>query len=242
MSTNLDDIKLKIKALAAKTVERGCTEHEALSAMAGVGRLLQRYNLTMNELDVRDSTYKTIYIDIERAHRHPIDDVTLALARLLGVKTWFHRRHRTSAYAFFGQVQDLEFIEYLFNVCLRALDTDTERFKNSKVYQNPRGHHRRTLSVSFQRGMAERIAERIDEIHQQNDAQYAAQHTGRSLVVLKKELVEEAFEKEGIQLRTSMRYVRLPHPQAHSHGRRAGDKVNLSRPVPKQARPAGHLR
>jgi len=77
MSTNLDDIKLKIKALAAKTVERGCTEHEALSAMAGVGRLLQRYNLTMNELDVRDSTYKTIYIDIERAHRHPIDDVTL---------------------------------------------------------------------------------------------------------------------------------------------------------------------
>jgi hypothetical protein len=62
----LDRIKLKIKALAAKTVSNGCSEEEALSAMLGVGRLLSQYNLKMEECDVRKSPCKTLFMDISR--------------------------------------------------------------------------------------------------------------------------------------------------------------------------------
>ena len=46
-------VKARIKALAERTVARGCTEAEAMAAAEMVGRLLERYALTMDEIDVR---------------------------------------------------------------------------------------------------------------------------------------------------------------------------------------------
>ena len=40
MNVDLDKIKARIRALSAKTVENGCTEAEALSAIAVVGKLV----------------------------------------------------------------------------------------------------------------------------------------------------------------------------------------------------------
>jgi hypothetical protein len=44
----LSRVKSRIKALAEKTVANGCTEAEAMSAAEMVGRLLERYALTMD--------------------------------------------------------------------------------------------------------------------------------------------------------------------------------------------------
>src|SRR4249920_3164345 len=93
MNTELDKIKLKIKALAAKTVANGCSEHEAMSAMLGVGRLLSQYNLKMEECDVRETKCKSIFIDLGRIRRHPIDSCITALANLVSAKCWFHRTY-----------------------------------------------------------------------------------------------------------------------------------------------------
>jgi hypothetical protein len=54
MHSELARVKTKIKALAAKTVEAGCSEHEALHAAEMVGRLLDQYNLSMDEIDIRE--------------------------------------------------------------------------------------------------------------------------------------------------------------------------------------------
>src|SRR4051812_12666015 len=54
MNSELAKVKAKIKALAAKTVEAGCSEHEALHAAEMVGRLLDQYNLSMDEIDIRE--------------------------------------------------------------------------------------------------------------------------------------------------------------------------------------------
>ncbi len=45
--------QLGIAALSARTIERGGTEAEAMAAAAMVGRLLGRYALTMEEVDIR---------------------------------------------------------------------------------------------------------------------------------------------------------------------------------------------
>ena len=46
-------VKTRIRALAEKTTSNGCTEAEALSAAEMVGRLLERYALTMEQIDLR---------------------------------------------------------------------------------------------------------------------------------------------------------------------------------------------
>ena len=135
MSSELDKIKFKIKALAAKTVAAGCSEQEAMSAMLGVGRLLSQYNLTMQECDVRESACKTLLIDAGRKKRHPIDACITSLANLVNAKCWYQRHwQKTSAWAFFGQEGDLELIEYLYHVIRSAMDHESEEFKIGRAH------------------------------------------------------------------------------------------------------------
>jgi Protein of unknown function (DUF2786) len=244
MNLELDKIKFKIKALAAKTVDNGCSEHEAMSAMLGVGRLLSQYNLTMEECDVRESPCKTIFIDIGRTKRHPIDSCVTALANLVHAKCWFHRhRGKPSAYAFFGQENDLELVDYLFRVIRAALESEAEAFKQSEAYRETghpdisatiglRAGARRSAYVSFQRGMACRIGKRLIELKAQNDAELARYRTtGTALIVLKKQLIEDEWKKEGVRLGKYRGGWRVGNRSAFDQGQQAGDRVNLSRPL-----------
>ena len=52
-TNELTRVKARIKALTEKTVSNGCTEAEAMAAAEMVGRLLERYALSMEEIDVR---------------------------------------------------------------------------------------------------------------------------------------------------------------------------------------------
>jgi Protein of unknown function (DUF2786) len=238
MTTELDRIKFKIKALASKTIAAGCSEHEAMSAMLGVGRLLSQYNLTMEECDVRESPCKTIFLNIGRTHRHPIDSCINALAALVSARCWFHRHWgKPSAYAFFGQENDLELVEYLFKVIHAALENEAEEFKQTDDYllagsMTGNAGARRSAYVSFQRGMACRISYRLTELKQQNDMELARHRpTGTALVVLKKQLIEDEFKKEGVKLGTYRGSWRIGNARAFGHGQDAGDRVNLSRPL-----------
>ena len=55
----LDKLKLRIQALRAKTIDNGCTEDEALSAAAKVAELLDRYDLSLTDIDIRASALRT---------------------------------------------------------------------------------------------------------------------------------------------------------------------------------------
>ena len=271
--SELDAIKRKIMSLAAKTVANGCSEQEAMAAMQGVGRLLLQYNLTMEECDVRTSPCKTIFLDIGRMKRHPIDGCVNGLAKLVDAKCWFNRtwnqhyRKTGTSYAFFGQVQDLELLEYLFKVIHMAMETETENFKQNRsqdlrvevaanaaleLHKEFDDLHvrlkkrmpglRRSATVSFQHGMAARIHARLIELKEQNDEMLArSRQTGRALVVLKMQLVEDEFRKRGPKL-SRYRYNRsISDGSAYSLGQKAGDKVNLSRPLKKDSGPSGLL-
>ena len=54
--TELEKVKMRIRALAARTVDRGCSEAEALAAAQKVGELLEVYGLTMSEVELREET------------------------------------------------------------------------------------------------------------------------------------------------------------------------------------------
>ena len=51
---DLDRVLARIQALRAKTVDRGCTEQEALAAAGKVAELLDRYGLSLSEVELKE--------------------------------------------------------------------------------------------------------------------------------------------------------------------------------------------
>ena len=90
-TTELSRVKARIKALAEKTVSNGCTEAEAMAAAEMVGRLLERYALSMEEIDVREQRCVQVEVPIGGKRRRPIDGCVTAIARFCDCKVWVSR-------------------------------------------------------------------------------------------------------------------------------------------------------
>ena len=105
-TTELTRVKARIKALAEKTVSNGCTEAEAMAAAEMVGRLLERYALSMEEIDVREAQCVRNEIPIGGKQRRPIDGCITAIARFCDCKVWIARDGAVPSYVFFGFESD----------------------------------------------------------------------------------------------------------------------------------------
>ena len=105
-TTELTRVKARIKALAEKTVSNGCTEAEAMAAAEMVGRLLERYALSMEEIDVREAHCVRVEVPIGGRQRRPIDGCVPAIARFCDCKVWISRDADVPSYVFFGFESD----------------------------------------------------------------------------------------------------------------------------------------
>src|SRR5689334_23752137 len=89
MSAELHKIKAKIMALATKTTDRGCSEKEAMSAMEKVGQLLEQYNLTMEECDVREERCVSVNIPLRGVRSGSVGIWARQLAGLFSAKYYY---------------------------------------------------------------------------------------------------------------------------------------------------------
>jgi hypothetical protein len=228
-------VKARIKALTEKTVQNGCTEAEALSAAAMVGRLLERYALTMDEIEVRASRCVQIEVPLGCQKRRPIDGCVPAIARFCDCKVWLSRATKTGEtaqphYIFFGLETDAVLARYLYEVIERAMATEVARFKAAKPAL--RSVLLRRASASFQHGVAARVAARLIEIRAEREAHMAAQRvTGTALILAKHQVVEDAFGETGVKLVSSSALGQRRLMSAYREGWAAGERVNLNRPV-----------
>ncbi len=222
-------VKLRIKALADRTVDRGCTEPEAMAAAEMVGRLLERYALTMEEVDVRQEPCVQVEVAAGGKRRRPIDACVPAIARFCDCKVWLARGEAQAHYVFFGFETDTALAAYLFAVVTRAIETGVAGFRAS--HATLAGTTLRRASASFQGGMAVRVAERLEALHASREASVAAQRpTGTALMLVRHRLVEEAFRARKVRLR-SLPGLAMRRNAAFRAGEAAGDRVNLRRPV-----------
>ena len=235
-ATELSRVKARIKALAEKTVSNGCTEAEAMAAAEMVGRLLERYALSMAEIDVREQRCIQVEVPIGGKRRRPIDGCVTAIARFCDCKVWVSRDTMVPSYVFFGFDADTAMASYLFTVIDRAMATALTAFRTAQP--RLRGVALRRASKGFQQGMATRIADRLDAMHRQRDANLAAQRsTGTALILVKQQVVEAAFRETEIRLVATANLSRARLSGAFRHGLAAGDRVNLDRPVGGAGRP-----
>jgi hypothetical protein len=229
MTVDLNKIKNRILAMSAKTVENGCTEDEAMAAIAMVGKLLQQYNLSMDEVELRAEVCDTLKIDTGSKVRNGVYYAVLSIAGFTGCKVWTSRG-ATLKYCFFGQESDLLMAKYLYDIITAALVTETAKFKKTREYKT--AYSKKGATSSFGIGMANRIATRLNEMKAAMVAEERAARGGsNALIVLKNQVVEDAYRQLGMRLKSNYSKTSIRDGAAYNSGQAAGDRVNLSRPV-----------
>lgn len=246
-AAELSRVKGRIKALTEKTVANGCTEAEAMAAAAMVGRLLERYALSMDEIEIRTARCVQAEVALGGSRRRPIDGCVPIIARFCDCKVWlarataqdpaspdFERTQAGSRYVFFGFETDTALATYLFAVINRAIIAETAAFRRLNL--DFRGIRLRQASASFQHGVVARVCERLDAMRRARDAAVRAQRsTSTALVLAKNRVVDDAFRETNVRLvRISAMGPRVI-ATAFRAGWAAGDRVNLNRPVPGEA-------
>jgi hypothetical protein len=68
----LDRLKTRIQGLRSKTTDNGCTEAEALLAAGKVAELLDRYDLSLTDIEIRDALCEQREYETYRKKRIPL--------------------------------------------------------------------------------------------------------------------------------------------------------------------------
>ncbi len=198
----LDRLIGRIQALRAKTVEQGCTEQEALAAAEKVAELLDRYGLSLSELDLKQQACEGLSVETGRRRVGPVDDCVPAVAAFFDCRAWGEKSTSgTLRYVFFGLPADVAAARYLYELVERAFETETARFRLGDTYGAMPTRVRRTATNSFQIGLARGIAAKLRSLREAREAALRGS-SGRDLVVAKAGVVEAELAKLGLHFRT----------------------------------------
>lgn len=224
-ATELDRVIQRIQGLRAKTVDRGCTEEEAMAAAAKVAELLDRYELTLDEITVKGSTCEGIGVETGRKRRAPVDSCISSLAHFCDCRAWSEESEAGELrYIFFGLKPDVEAARFLHDLIELTFETESAVFRRGEIYHGLRGGDRRIALNSFQIGLANGICAKLTSL--KNSRQGASRKSsGFDLVATKHKVVDEEVEKLGLNFSrrttTTRRYV---HGDAYAAGKAAGDQ------------------
>lgn len=215
-------IAARIRALLAKTVENGCTEDEAIAAAQKAAEMLARYNLTVDEVKLRESPFSR--------HRERHDDevgdrlwkIADAIGELTGARFWTSRAGEPVEINFFGFEHEVDVAKYLLEICARAMRGEYRRLSNDLRLLTP--VRRRWKLMAFLDGMADTLARRIKALIEPTS-------TGTGLIVLRDQLIDAALKDAGINLDSRKMRRSRDFERTYRDGQRAGERVSLNRGV-----------
>ncbi len=226
---NRKKLMKRIKQMMQITEERGATEAEALTATKKVSELLEKYNLSMNEIEIREMTCVEGEIVIGKSRPHPVIVVSNAIAVLLGVKSWISRGSNFKI-LFFGLPHDVEVAIYLMALCQNAMESELVAFRKSNEYlKESQFYNGNSIRASFMHGMGNRLSGRIIEMSEEAECARNEQAESTALVLVKNETIEGDFNKLNIKLVSSKGPSRTVSSSASYHsGIAAANSVALN--------------
>jgi hypothetical protein len=223
----LDKLKLRIQALRAKTIDNGCTEDEALSAAAKVAELLDRYDLSLTDVEIREAPCERREYETHRKKRIPLDDCVGAVANFCDCRVWREKNQAgETRYVFFGLRSDIEVANYLTELIDTAVRSELGRYKTTSEYRRFRHKERHLANSSFALGMVASIAHKLTAMKAARDKVNSG--SGRALVVLKAAIVDAEFGKLDLKLRMLRGTSRIVSTMAYESGGAAGASLAIN--------------
>ncbi len=226
-TAELDKLKSRIQALRAKTIGNGCTEEEALSAAAKVAELLDRYDLSLTDIEMREERCERLEFETWRRKRIPLDECVGAVAAFCDCRVW---REKNAAgafrYVFFGLRSDVAVAHYLTELIDNAVRSELGRYKTSRDYLKFRHNERHMANASFALGMVTSIAAKLTAMKEERDG--VNRGGGRDLVVIKAAIVADELARLDLRLRTVRAAPRLVSTTAFEAGSAAGTSLAVN--------------
>jgi hypothetical protein len=239
-AANLDGPELaklmqRIQGLRAKTIGQGCTEQEALAAAEKVAELLDRYGLSLGELDFKAQPCEGVSVQTTRRRAASIDSCVPAIAEFFDCRVWSEQpKGAALRYVFFGVRADVAAAEYLYELVERAFETETRSFQAGAMYAEMAGE-RRKATISFQAGLAQGIRDKLRALQAARDA-WRSSVSGRDLVVAKAAIVDDEIAKLGLDLQEKGHFRnRRVLAEAFSAGKIAGERFEYAPAIDRAA-------
>jgi hypothetical protein len=225
--TELDKLKTRIQGLRAKTIENGCTEPEALLAAAKVADLLDRYDLSLTDVEIHNAPCERRTYETNRKKRIPLDECIGAIANFCDCRVWREKNASGEArYVFFGLRSDIEVAHYLTELIDNAVRSELGLYKTSAAYRRFRHSERHLANASFALGMVASIADKLTLLKAGRDAVKAG--GGRDLVLLKAAVVDAELQKLDLKLRQARGSERMVSSAAYEAGGVAGASMPIN--------------
>ena len=225
----LDRLKTRLQGLRSKTTDNGCTEAEALLAADKVAELLDRYDLSLTDVEIRTAQCVQRPYETRRKKRIPLDDCIGEIANFCDCRVWREKSQSGNPrYVFFGLPSDVDGAHYLAELIDNAVRSELGRYKNSDSYRLFRHQDRHLANSSFMLGMIASIAGKLAAMKRERDA--VKDGSGRDLVVLKASIVDAELAKLDLNLRTVSvpGVTRMISPTAYEVGEAVGVSLTIN--------------
>lgn len=214
-----------IQALRSKTVDQGCTEEEALAAAEKVAELLDRYGLSLSEVDFKEQRCSGEGVETGRRRHGPLDVCVVTIAAFCDCRTWYEMTPSgTLRHIFFGMPADVAGARCLYEKVEEAFETETRAFKRSALYNDHHTSQRRTASRSFQVGLGHGICAKLDKLKADRLAA-SMKTTGRDLVPIKRAFIEDELSELGLTLSAKAFHGNKVLAKAYNTGRITGENL-----------------
>jgi hypothetical protein len=205
----------KVKAILSKTMENGCTEEEAMAALAKARELMATYEIDEADLDALEQE-QTVY------HKTPMNDPYAIKECIYTAVGEFTRckgvngRKRNYGISFAGMESDVIFATWLLDTLQRFVMRALRDFQKQRAVRRiPNSNY---TSASFVQGCSERIREKLKELTPKLEAKY-------------KDLIAMELKKNGVVLKSYNLGGREVDPKSAAAGRNAGNSARFDRPV-----------
>jgi len=225
MTQQREDQLNKIRALMAKTVENGCTEEEALAALAKARALMDVYEVSDEELTLTKEETAILRREppgSKDPHRIKVSLVE-AVAKFCGCKAW---RDVDRNLVFCGLRSDVQFATWLLDTLSAFVETELVEHLMSTLAE---GRHRREVINGFVMGCTARISDRLNELRKQSES--VAVGNAKALVVAKGAIIKAKLDELGICLRSGSGSRSAWDDSSYRDGIAAGGRANFGRPM-----------
>lgn len=241
MTNKRERIISLIRNLREKTVDRGCTEEEALAAAEKVSSLMADYQLSLTDIsEVKDDVYgamsRVVAGGSERRRTwHETKSIWGRLAAFCDVELWTE----DDKLVFFGAKQDCEVAHYMVDLLKNTADAEWQAYRK-------RGTHTdRTARASFMIGFSRRVRDRLDILKKMRENRTSENEQSRALVVVKGQVVTAKYNQYLAEKGLKMRQVKVKRSvgdrAAYGAGQQAGDRAHLGSGITKSGH-GGHIR
>ena len=242
MAMDKQSIARLIKNLLAKTTAAGCTEGEAMAAASKARELMDRYNIDRGEVGMEEEgVYQGTCSRNNWKSLAVRDRLSSRIAEFCDCKAWL--RADGDQIVYFGLRADADFAVWLAENLDQFVKTSAVDYmiRQPRAKRGPdlfdiladvppldaKGLWEREKGFVF--GATDRINERLRDMIQERRN---AMGTGRSLVVIKSQIVARELAKLGMTFGKAKSLKKSSNDGgARDAGRAAGDRASFGRPV-----------